>query len=187
MTNLAPPRSVAVLDSALAYTHVALQRARTSPSDLPTPCAQWDLGRLLTHMDDDLDAFTEAATGRVAGAPSPATMPVAARVGRLQDKACALLGTWSTARPTPDVGIGDQQLPTDLLVMAAALEIAVHGWDVGQVVAGGPPIPEELAARLLPVAQAVVGPEDRPARFAPAATPPRDASYDERLRAFLGR
>ena len=94
-------------------------------------------------------------------------MPVADRVGRLQDKACALLGTWSSGPATPGIGIGDQQLPTDLLVVAAALEIAVHGWDVGQVVAGGPPLPEELAARLLPVAQALVGPGDRPARFAP--------------------
>jgi hypothetical protein len=40
---------------------------------------------------------------------------------------------------------------------------------------------------LLPVAHALVGPDDRPARFAAPATPPPGASYDEQLRAFLGR
>jgi uncharacterized protein (TIGR03086 family) len=179
--------AVELLERSLGYTRVVL--AAVTPAHLPdpTPCRGWDLARLLRHMDDALDAFTEAATGRVARSPAPATLPVEARVGRLQDKACALLGTWSSAPATTGVGIGDQRLPVDLLVTAAALEIAVHGWDVGQVVAGGPPLPEELAARLLPVAHALVGPADRGRRFAAPADPPPDASYDERLRAFLGR
>ena len=33
---------------------------------MPTPCADWDLGQLLTHMEDSLIAFKEAADhGRV--------------------------------------------------------------------------------------------------------------------------
>ena len=47
--------------------HDCLQLARSSPLDVPTPCADWDLGQLLTHMEDSLIAFEEAAEhGRVA-------------------------------------------------------------------------------------------------------------------------
>lgn len=181
--------AVELLERSLGYTRVVLAAVTPAHLSAPTPCRGWDLARLLRHMDDALDAFTEAATGRVASTPSPAALPVDARVARLQDKACALLGVWSGRGGSgpPDVGIGDRLLPVDLLVTAASLEIAVHGWDVGQVVAGGPPLPEELAVRLLPVARAVVGPGDRGAGFAAALDPPADASYGVRLLAFLGR
>ena len=66
MSISSPPRPVAVLDSAVTWTSDCLQLARSSPLDVPTPCADWDLGQLLTHMEDSLIAFEEAAEhGRV--------------------------------------------------------------------------------------------------------------------------
>ena len=62
---------------------------------------------------------------------------------------------WSTP-PTTRVAIGDRLLPSGLLVSAAALEIAVHGWDVGRATGEGRDLPEDLAAALMPVARAVV-------------------------------
>ena len=58
----------------------------------PTPCAGWTLARLLAHMEDALDAFTEAAAGHVAVTPAP---PTDDRVDALREKACALLGAWA--------------------------------------------------------------------------------------------
>ena len=59
--------SVELLDRALAYTCAPAVRA--SEDDLlgrRTPCAAWTLADLLAHMEDALDAFTEAAGGAVA-------------------------------------------------------------------------------------------------------------------------
>ena len=58
-------------------------------------------------------------------------------------------------------------MPADALLEAAALEIAVHGWDLSRVTAPSRKLPAVLAAALLPVALRRVGPGDRPTWFGP--------------------
>ncbi|GAB3243647.1 TIGR03086 family metal-binding protein [Nocardioides dilutus] len=178
---------VELLERALAYTRVVL--ADVGPHNLlaTTPCSGWTLARLLGHMEDALDAFTEAAAGLVHVDPVPPTNDM---VDALREKACALLGAWTAARPR-SVRVGDRQVDAPVLVAMAALEITVHGWDVGQATGRRTPIPEDLARRLQPVAARVVQPADRGTRFAPAlapaiagGTPP---SRSDALLAFLGR
>jgi len=174
--------AVELLERSLGYTRVALAGVTEARLAAPTPCRDWTLRDVLAHMDDSLDAFTEAAGGNVALTRTPA----APRVLVLQQKACALLGLWTDEGP-PGVRVGGVDLATDLLVATAALEITVHGWDVGQATGAGTPIPEELARHLLPVAHRVVSEIDRGIRFADALPEPVDAPADARLRAFLGR
>jgi uncharacterized protein (TIGR03086 family) len=178
---------VELLDRALGYTRVQLAGVHDDLLERATPCAGWTLGALLAHMEDALDAFTEAAGGAVEvdGPSRPA-----GQVTVIQQKACALLGAWS--RPAPgDVvirdGPGGLDLGSPLLVATAALEVTVHGWDVGQGTGRGAPIPDELARELLAVAHRVVGPADRGVRFGPAGVTDPGASYAVRLLAFLGR
>ena len=137
-----------LLERALGYTRGRCPSVGTDRSG-PTPCAGWSLADLLAHMDDGLDAFLEAAGGAV-------RVEVPRRPGAdvevLQTKACHLLGVWSA--PTRRVRRRRRpSVPAALLVAAAALEITVHGWDVG---AGDRrrrrDLPEDLARALLPVA-----------------------------------
>lgn len=177
-------RAVELLDRSLAYTRVALSRVTDDDLDRPTPCADWDLRQLLRHMDDGLDAFTEGAGGRVAVTPSGNAQVT---VASLQRKACDLLGTWS-ADATPEVSrVGGLRVDTSLLVLAATLEITVHGWDVGATLGRARPVPERLAAELLPVAGELVTSSDRHRRFGVPVTVPPTASVDRRLLGFLGR
>jgi hypothetical protein len=74
-----------------------------------------------------------------------------------------------------------------VIVAAAALEIAVHGWDVAQATGVRHHLPDDLGHALLPVAHAVVAPEDRPARFALPQVPARDMGPTAELLGFLGR
>ncbi|MDE0778603.1 MAG: TIGR03086 family metal-binding protein [Nocardioides sp.] len=185
--------AVELLERSLSYTRVALSGISDDELGRPTPCTRWDLRDLLAHMDDALDAFTEGATGAVIG-PVDAGAPAAVRTATLQRKACALVGVWSTAllgdlRETTSVG--DATLDRSVLALAAAVEITVHGWDVGIATGRGRPIPEALAAELLPMAVGLVDEADRcgpgPHRFGAPLVPAVDASYGERLLAFLGR
>jgi len=176
--------SVELLDRALAYTRFQLAGVRDELLGRPTPCAGWNLERLLAHMEDALDAFTEAAGGTV---EVYAAAGAAGQVATLQDKACSLLGAWSGPTDHGPVLVGGRELARGLLVATAALEITVHGWDVGQSTGTGRPIPPELATALLPVAQEVVAPADRRMRFAPARPVPADASPADRLLAYVGR
>lgn len=176
------PTSVDLLGRALDYTRARLTGVRGGLLDRPTPCAAWRLGDLLVHMEDSLDAFTEAAGGRVS---VHLTHTTEGRVAAIEEKACALLGAWS--RPAPgDVLVGGLDLASPLLVATAALEITAHGWDVGQATTAEP-IPTDLAVELLAVAHLTVTAADRPVRFGPAVPVDPDAAADVRLLGFLGR
>ena len=174
--------AVELLERSLGYTRVALAGVTAAHLEAPTPCREWTLRDLLAHMDDSLDAFTEAAGGSV----TLTSARSASRVVLMQQKACLLLGLWSEEGP-PGVRVGGVDLGTDLLVATAALEITVHGWDVAQATGAGTPIPDELARHLLPIAHGVVSDVDRGIRFAAALPEPLEATADGRLRAFLGR
>jgi uncharacterized protein (TIGR03086 family) len=177
--------AVELLDRSLAYTRVMLADVHPDHLDCPTPCAGWTLGRLLAHMEDALDAFTEAAAGRVEVEPVAGT---SSRVEALREKACALLGAWAAARPASGrVEVGDLGLDAPLLVATAALEITVHGWDVGQTTGRRTRIPDDLAGRLLPIAHHVIDPVDRGPRFADPRPTPAEAASDVRLLSWTGR
>ncbi len=192
----APPGldvALGLLEGALDYTREALAPLDRGPGDgdptdltRPTPCHRWDLGGLLAHMEDSLDAFAEGADGTVSLDPR---VPAPVRAEGLRRKACHLLGTWSAATPETVV-LGDCTLPTTVLAHAAALEITVHGWDVAATLRPhdpAPAIPPGLAGSLLGVAGAVVAPDDRGERFATARPTYAGDDAESRLLAFVGR
>jgi uncharacterized protein (TIGR03086 family) len=192
------PDGAALLERAVGYARAALASVRGTDPTAATPCQQWDLRRLLEHMDDSLAAFTEAATvGYVvlarpgpAGAPRGGLRtadPVGHLVVSLRERACALLAGWSARPAGTVVQVAGRPVQADLLAAAGALEIAVHGWDVAATCGADLPVPEALATDLRTVLPVLVTPADRPTRFAAAhAVPPR-ASAGDRLLAELGR
>ena len=182
----APDGMVAGLDllqRALDYTRAALGTITCADVDRPTPCTGWSLADLLAHMEDALDAFAEAADGAV-GLSSAAPTPLETRVQALQLKACALLSAWLHA-DQPSVDVGGHPLPVDAIARIAALEIAVHGWDVRQATGHAEPLPEPLAAALLPSAlQIALAGDDR---FAPPLPVDVEAPAGAHVLALLGR
>jgi uncharacterized protein (TIGR03086 family) len=188
MTTVSPPASVAVLDSAVTWAHGCLQLARTSDLTLPTPCSAWNLGDLLAHMEDSLEALGEAAElGRVKVSEVADPQDAGRTIDRLVQRACATRAAWLHRLTSAPISVGDLALGRDTLAMVGALEIAVHGWDVAQAVGHDRRIPEDLAARLYPVATVVVTPRERGSRFAAAVEVPANAPASTRLLAHLGR
>lgn len=172
-----------LLQRALDYTNGALATVTCSDVQRCTPCAGWTLADLLAHMEDALDAFAEAADGSV-GLHSAAPTPLERRVQALQVKACGLLATWMSAA-TPYVDVGGHPLPVDTIARVAALEIAVHGWDVRQTTGEASPLPEPLAAALLPSALRIaLGGDDR---FAPPVPVDVEEPAGVHVLALLGR
>lgn len=186
------PPGVELLARAVAYTCSAL--ALVSADDLarPTPCAGWCLTDLLAHLDDALDAFTEAAGGQVWLAPTtPALLlrPVTTAAD-LQAKTGGLLEAWS--RPATVVHVGGTAVPASIVATTAALEVAVHGNDVARtvrhpLVAGLRQLPGPLARGLVAAAAELAPADDRAGRFDPPRAVPADADDSARLLAHLGR
>jgi uncharacterized protein (TIGR03086 family) len=183
-TAIAAGPGTDLLAQALDYTGGVLGVLDESPPPLarPTPCRDWDLGRLLAHMEDSLDAFAEGAAGEVGLDPRA---PVRVRTAALRSKACGLLRAWSAAPGT--VRIGDRHLPAQLVAVVASLEITVHGWDVVQAIGLDRPIPDPLARALLAVAPDLVADDDRVQRFGPPIAVDPAGPAETRLLAFLGR
>ncbi|MFI0514670.1 TIGR03086 family metal-binding protein [Streptomyces sp. WSLK1-5] len=170
-----------LLERSLAYAWGSVAEVRRVGLDRGTPCAEWDLGELLEHLDDSLDALYEGLSGGRIG-----VLPHVDRVCGFRTRACAVLGAWA-AGPPGEVLVGER--PLDVRVMAAvgAVEIAAHGWDVARSCGRPRPVPEGLAAELLSVARCVVGERDRGVRFAEPVSVPPGARADVRLLGFLGR
>jgi uncharacterized protein (TIGR03086 family) len=173
--------AVELLDRSLSYTRVALAEVAGNRDTDETPCRGWPLARLLAHMDDALDAYTESSTGRLSLTPSSGR----AGLDSIRTKACDLLAWW-LERPVAGVTIGDRWLPADVLLGAAALEITVHGWDLHRTSGRDVPVPDDLAGPLLDVARAVV-PGDRLPCFAPPVPVAPSATASERLLGLAGR
>lgn len=188
MSTTSPPRSVAVLDSAVTWTHSCLQYARTSSLSLATPCSEWDLGQLLVHMDESLAAFAEAAElGYVSLDPPPSPPDPNQLVDRIVHRACRTRAAWQQRLTSAPIGVGDLTLGRDTTALVGAMEIAVHGWDVARATGQDRRLPEDLAVRLYDVALAVVTPRERGRRFAAAVPVPATAPASTRLLAHLGR
>ena len=174
-----------LLERSLAYALGSVAGVLPGQLERGTPCAGWDLGKLLGHLHDSLDTLHEGLTGGRIGL-FPREPEGADPACAFRTRACAVLGAWA-AGPGERAVVGE--LPLDVRLMAAvgSVEIAVHGWDVAQSCGRPRPIPAPLAGELLPVARCVVAGEDRGVRFAEPVTVPVCAGPGARLLAFLGR
>jgi uncharacterized protein (TIGR03086 family) len=178
-----------LLERAVGYTLGSLQLVTPDALSRPTPCEGWDLGALLSHMNDSLLALQEAVdVGGIDLAPAsedPGACddPVTA----LRNRACQMLGAWTAGEVAHAAYIGGFPVSVSDVTGAGAVEVAVHGWDVAQACGGGRPLPPRLAEDLLTCAQRYVTPADRPVRFADPLGLSQHAAADERLLAFLGR
>jgi uncharacterized protein (TIGR03086 family) len=181
-----------VLDRA----HHALRTAVAGvPADgwhLPTPCTQWNVTQVLQHAAGDQLGYVSKLTG----GPGPAYDPFAPS-GTLDVSPSELLEPALTAASNAFAAIDPSdaevpvplppfKLPAHLAVEAAALDAAVHAWDIAVATGQPSPLTPSLAQALRPVADAVAEPL-RGFAFGPAVEPPADADAATSLLNNLGR
>ncbi len=193
-TTAALTRDVALLERAMGYTLGSLVLVTPDAMANPTPCSAWDLRALLLHMNESLLTLHEAVSmGRVdlvaaAGPDADYGDPERDPVASLRNRACQMIGSWAAGAAEPrQIAIADRELAAGLVAATGALEVAVHGWDVAMACRQERPVPPALADELLVLGSLLVGPEDRPTRFADPVPLPARASASDRLVALLGR
>jgi len=191
---------MALLERAVSYTLGQLQCVTPAALTRPTPCLQWNLRALLGHMDDSLAAMQEAVDLRIVNPPDTGPAGPAAFSGAgaspaneaerlvagLRARGCQLLGTLTGGDGSP-VWIGGLPTPVRIVTSAGAIDVAVHGWDVGRSCGTGAAVPDPLAEDMLAIAPLLIGQPDRPERFGPTVPVGPGASAGDRLVAFLGR
>jgi uncharacterized protein (TIGR03086 family) len=181
-----------ILDGA----HAALRDATAAltPADLtrPTPCAQWNVAQVLRHSAGDQRAYAAAITGRDGPTEdpfAPSGVPILDPAELLEPALAASAAAFATVDPagTTPTPLPHGALPAATAAGAAALDAAVHAWDLA-VAAGRPsPLDDDLAARLLPVAHAIVEPLREYGVYAAALEPTDTEGAAARLLRYLGR
>jgi uncharacterized protein (TIGR03086 family) len=161
--------------------------------DRPTPCSKWTVTQVLQHALGDQLAWA-AAIGVGTG---PAENPFAPS-GRLEDsvddlikpalaaahEAWARVQSDDDAVPTP---LPQGALPAATAAAACALDAAVHAWDIAVALGQPGPLPDELAAQLLPAARAIAEPLRQFGAYAAALPPRPEDNHAAELLRYLGR
>ena len=184
MTCLAPGREL--LRSAIYYALPSADLVTPALLAMPTPCAAWNLGMLLSHLSESLDALAEGlnhgAVCRWPGTAEPDATPAGLRV-----RCERLLAAIQAAPADRSVIIAGHDMTETALTCTGAIEIGVHGWDIAAACGSPRPIPDNLARPLLRVAPALLPGSSREGLFAEPLPADLQAGPGERLLAFLGR
>ena len=194
-----PSGAIALLGGAIRYALGTCAQVTPAEMALPTPCADWDLGALLAHLAGsmadlesglrtgslDLDA-AEPADPAGPARPAPPVPRPGDPVEALRDQAANLLiACYAHHGADRFVLVGGMPLAAGIVACTAALEIAVHGWDVSAARGRAEEIPPGLAARMLALSPLLIS--SRAGLFAPPVEVPPQAGPGDRLVAYLGR
>ncbi|GAA3391774.1 TIGR03086 family metal-binding protein [Cryptosporangium minutisporangium] len=166
---------------------------RETPADrwnAPSPCAGWTAAAVVGHVIGGLAMIrTMLTTGR---RPEPPSDDPAILAGDHPAEAWAtaraeFLDTLAAADPATTISTPAGDLPVDVGLGQASLELLVHGWDLATATGRLFPIPDALAAPLLAELEpldAALRPTGMYGTYLPSQP---DAPPGERLLRFLGR
>jgi len=181
-----------VLDDAHHALRTAVAGVPADAWQSPTPCAEWNVAQVLQHAAGDQLAYAAKLTD----GPGPAYDPFAPS-GSLDGEPADLLEPALSATASAFAGVDPaaEQVPVplppfsvsaDVAAGAAALDAAVHAWDIAAATGQPSPLSPELASRLRPVADAIAEPLRGFAFGAPVDTAD-DADDAAALLGYLGR
>jgi uncharacterized protein (TIGR03086 family) len=185
-----PAEGARLLKPSINYALGAVLAVTPELLSRPTPCRGWDLRMLLRHATESVAAIGEGIeAGRVGLDPAAEDGDLAADPARaFRDRAGHLLDACTgPGYQRQVIEIAGCPLAASVMAAAAALEVAVHGWDISRTCGQRQPIPPALATSLLAIAPALVPRTGRQPLFAAPVTIPATAGPSDRLAAFLGR
>jgi uncharacterized protein (TIGR03086 family) len=169
--------SVILLSRALDQAGDVLALVHDDQLAQPTPCRDWDVGRLIAHMVAAPHHLLEMSRGDHpdwSKEPAPATGEWAADFRSAADD---LIHFWHQAGEAADPSKIDWQ----------TAEIAVHTWDLARATGHDLRLDPDVAERGLAFMSSALTPENRGDAFGEEVSVPEDAPAYDRLAAFAGR
>jgi uncharacterized protein (TIGR03086 family) len=147
-----------------------------------TPCTEFTVGQLETHLLGSLSSLTGLAGSTLV----PAT--AADLESRIAEAARHAVETWMVRGLAGTVQAGPEELPAPLAASILSVEFLVHAWDFASATGQKVVVSDEVATYVLGLAEQVVTPEVRErAGFDPAIPISVDAPALDRILAFSGR
>jgi uncharacterized protein (TIGR03086 family) len=188
-----PENTWNVITGSLDLLRNAAALVNDANREAPTPCSQWTVSQVLQHATGDQLAWA-AAIGVGTGPSENPFTPSGHLEGSIDDLTKPALDAartaWARVRsdddavPTP---LPQGALPAPTAAAACALDAAVHAWDIAVALGQPAPLPDELAAQLLPAARAIVEPLRQFGAYAPALPAQPEDNHAAELLRYLGR
>lgn len=187
MLITSPPPSVEQLARALAAVDHLIDGIRDDQWSAPTPCADWTVRELVTHLVGVNRVMVAVLNDQVP--PKRGADPLGDDpAGAYRDSGAAVRAAFE--RP----GVLEQINHSPLGAATGAerlhwriADLLAHGWDLAQATGQPAELPEDLAEQALTFARTQLSTMPRTGRFDPAQTVADDAPAIDRLVAFLGR
>ena len=160
--------------------------------DKQTPCSDWTVRTLVSHMIEALDALEKPARGESLTFNAQGVNDAAGSdpAGAFRAKVGDFTAAWSAPGATDRVVttmFGEQ--PAAFYLNLATADMLLHGWDLATAIGASYTMDAETASDVLGRMQSMLKPEMRgPGKaFAEEVTVGPEASVQERLVAFSGR
>jgi len=190
MTQMTDPRQIH--QRAMAQTESIVAAVPPGQLALATPCTEYDVRALLSHIVGGLNRIATVGEGgdglavvpRADGVPDDG-WPAAYAAARARTAAA-----WADdARLDALVEVPWGKVPGRIALSGYVQEILTHGWDLARATGQPTELDPELAVWVLGVAQRILPPEPRGGEipFGPVVPAPPGAGPYARLAAWLGR
>jgi uncharacterized protein (TIGR03086 family) len=178
------------LEQAAKATSTVAQGVRAEQLASSTPCTDWDVKGLMSHMTGVCEYFAEVASGGSPSAPAPAESgtrdeavqrlaAAAQRAARAWQRPGALDGTYQ---------LTFAEVPAPMAAGINLVDMYVHGWDLAKATGQQLESTPALVDMVSTLSRQIVSPDLRQrGAFAAEVQPAAAASDLDRLAAFLGR
>lgn len=182
-----------VLDEARAVLRAAVAGVPADGWRRPTPCTEWDAVQVLQHAALDQGAWAAVVSGGHPSGENPFApsgqldgSPLAYAEDALEASAPAWTRVSADGGPVPTPLPSGAMPPADAAA-AAALDAAIHAWDIAMGTGQASPLTPGLARALTPVAKSIVEPLRQYGVYAAALEPGAGADDAASLLCYLGR
>jgi len=182
--------TIALLDRALDQTAGLLAAVDASQAGLATPCAEWDVRALVSHLaGQDLRNFLVAARGESADWQAPADEIGDDWAAAFRDRAESLRAAWRAADLDRLVAGAGGEAPLRFRADQQITELAVHDWDLAKATGQPTELDPALAEHGLNWSRQMLRPEFRgpDKAFGVEVPVPEDAPVYDRLAGWFGR
>ena len=190
MTQITDPREIH--QRAMAQTGIIVAAVQPGQLTLPTPCTEYDVRALLSHIVGGLNRIAIMGEGgdALAVVPRADGVPDSGWPAAYAAARARVTAAWADdARLDALVEVPWGKVPGRIAVSGYVQEILAHGWDLARATGQPTELDPELASWVLAVAQRILPPEPRGGEipFGPVVPVPPDAGVYAQLAGWLGR